>query len=392
MVTRIRGLTAPQLAAAVTAIVCLVTGVTTVSTRAVERTGAPVASSAAPAPSPAPASVAAASTPAPPETAAAPVGSGVATTRRDTIVRASAGKDAAQTSRLRAGVTLPILSRSGDWYRVLTPCQVDGWVRTEDVAAERPGLDGRPGHMDLAAATIVLDPGHGGSAPGAIGPAGLGEKDVNDGIIRKLAELLSQPHEVDWKTGAIRSGNRYEPPRVIVTRSGDYDAGLTYRASIANAARAHAFLSVHNNADPDGPSTRPGTETYYQIRSKDSKRLAGLVYEEVVTALSRFKDVAWESETDAGAKYRVSGSGKDYYGLLRRAKVPATLVEVAFISNASEEALLRTEAARAAVARALYRALVRFVTTTQSGSGFVEPYPRTGGPSGVLPSACTDPA
>jgi hypothetical protein len=97
-------------------------------------------------------------------------------------------------------------------------------------------------------------------------------------------------------------------------------------------------------------------------------------------------------ERDAGAKYRLSSGGGDYYGLLRRTSVPASIVEVAFISNAPEEALLQRDDVRQAIAEALHRALVRYVTTTEPGSGFVEPYPREAGPSGALPGRCIDPA
>ena len=81
------------------------------------------------------------------------------------------------------------------------------------------------------------------------------------------------------------------------------------------------------------------------------------------------------ADRDAGAKYRRRADGSDYYGILRRtAGVPAVLAEAAFISNAPEEALLADPAFQAVEAQALTDAIVRYVSTTDPGSGFVEPY------------------
>ena len=99
------------------------------------------------------------------------------------------------------------------------------------------------------------------------------------------------------------------------------------------------------------------------------------------------------ADRDAGAKPRRRSDGTDYYGILRRtAGVPAVLSEAAFISNPPEEALLATPAFHAEEASAIAEAVVRFVTTDDPGSGFVEPYPRTqpAGPGGG-PSGCVDP-
>ena len=134
------------------------------------------------------------------------------------------------------------------------------------------------------------------------------------------------------------------------------------------------------------------SETYFQLASPDSKRAAGLVYEELVDAFAAY-DVAWVADRDAGAKYRRRADGSDYYGILHRtAGVPAVLSEAAFISNAPEEALLADPAFQAVEAQALTDAIVRYVSTTDPGSGFVEPYPRTepAGPGGGA-TGCEDP-
>jgi N-acetylmuramoyl-L-alanine amidase len=179
---------------------------------------------------------------------------------------------------------------------------------------------------------------------------------------------------------------------VVLTRTSDYRITLASRAAVATSLRPQLFVSIHHNAAPDGPRDGPGTETYFQIASPESKRASGLVYEELVDALDAY-DVAWVADRDAGAKYRRRADGGDYYGILHRtAGVPAVLSEAAFISNAAEEALLADPTVQAVEAQALTDAIVRYLSTDDPGSGFVEPYPRTepAGPGGGA-AGCTDP-
>ncbi|MGH9273145.1 MAG: N-acetylmuramoyl-L-alanine amidase family protein [Acidimicrobiales bacterium] len=227
----------------------------------------------------------------------------------------------------------------------------------------------------LSGATVVLDPGHGGDEPGAVGPAGAREKDVN------LAVALETKRELEAQ-GAT----------VVLTRTGDYRITLASRAAIAQALHPTVFLSIHHNAEPDEHRATPGAETYHQIASADSKRLSGLVYEEVVRAFSAF-DIDWVADRDAGAKYRLRDDGGDYYGILNRtAGVPAVLSEAAFISNPPEEALLVDPAFQAVEAGAFTQAIIRYVTTADPGSGFVVPYPRTSpAGSGGGAAGCIDP-
>jgi len=227
----------------------------------------------------------------------------------------------------------------------------------------------------LTGATVVLDPGHGGNESGAVGPAGTTEKSVNLAIAQEAERRLEA-------LGAT----------VVLTRTGDYRVTLASRAAIATALAPVLFLSIHHNAEPDGPRAGPGAETYFQIGKPESQRAAGLVYEELVRAFTPHA-ISWAADTDAGAKYRPASDGGDYYGILRRsAAVPAVLSEAAFISNAPEEALLADPAFQAVEAEAFTRAVVRFVATQDPGSGFVVPYPRTtpAGPGGG-PEGCVDP-
>jgi len=253
------------------------------------------------------------------------------------------------------GIILPVV---GDG-EVHTPCNVS------------TGPVGDP----ILGANVVIDPGHGGKEPGAIGPTGLVEKDINLAVSEDVQNQLQI-------SGAS----------VVLTRTADYYTTIQNRAEIAVALHPQVFISIHHNAEPDGPSDVPGNESYYQIASPDSKRLAGLLWEEVTAAFSPYK-IAWSADTDHGAKYRPGSNGGDYYGILRRAAGTTTVLsEAAFITNPPEEQLLRDPTFLHAEASAIAKAITRFVTTPDPGSGFVTPYPRTepaGGGGG--PEGCVDP-
>ncbi|MBA3302386.1 MAG: N-acetylmuramoyl-L-alanine amidase, partial [Acidimicrobiia bacterium] len=202
------------------------------------------------------------------------------------------------------------------------------------------------------------------------------EKDLNLAVVSDLRHLLEA-------RGAT----------VVLTRTADYRITLATRAELVRGLAPLAFVSVHHNADADGPSDRPGTETYHQISSPTSKRLAGLLHEELLAAFAPFDGVSWQADADAGAKYRRNRRGEDFYGILRDTPgVPAVLAEALFLSNPAEAELLGRPQVQHTEARALDRAVTRFLTTAEPGSGFVEPYPRSGpaGPGGGS-QGCVDP-
>ncbi|HEX2700767.1 MAG TPA: N-acetylmuramoyl-L-alanine amidase [Acidimicrobiales bacterium] len=258
------------------------------------------------------------------------------------------------------GVVVPVTGREASGYRVTTPCG-----RSAVVAEGTPVTD----------ATVVLDAGHGGVEPGAVSPSGLPEKGINLAVVNSARAALE-------KAGV----------HTVRTRTADYRVTIATRTAIAKALNPKAFVSVHHNAEPDGPRAGPGSETYYQIATPESKRLAGLIYEEVVKALTAYQ-VPWVADTDAGAKYRTNVDGDDYYGILRNAHgVTSALAELAFVSNPPEADLLSRPDVQQAEGEAVARAILRFLTTRDPGSGFTEPYPRTspaGGGGGS--SNCVDP-
>lgn len=256
------------------------------------------------------------------------------------------------------GILLPAVgARDGRW-QVMTPCAA--------VAA----VPGRP----VPGAHVVLDPGHGGREPGAVGPSGLREADVNLDVARRVRDLL-----------------RAEGATVVLTRNRDMRITLATRAAIARALEPVAFVSIHHNAAPLGKGSAPGSELYHQLDAPGSQRLAGLLWEELQARLSPF-GTDWAVGDQPGARARRSArTGDDYYGVLRQAEhVTAVLTEAAFLTNPAEDALLRTEEFRQAEAQAIATAILRYVRTRDPGSGYVPtkdvstPAGGGGGSSGCL--------
>lgn len=262
------------------------------------------------------------------------------------------------------GLTLPVLADRGDGtYEVQTPC------------SETAVVAGTP----LSGAHVVLDPGHGGDEPGAVGPNRLAEKDLNLTVAGLVADAL-----------------RAQGATVVLTREQDVRLTLSTRALLATNLAPIAFVSIHHNAAPDGPSPVPGTEVYFQVASDPSRRLAGLIVEEVRTALSEY-DADWASDVPNGAVARINTrDGGDFYGILRRGGATTTVLsEAAYLSNPTEADLLVRPDVQQAEAEAIARAIERFQRGESAGDAAYAPGgPLTqpsGGPGGGS-SGCVDPA
>jgi len=226
------------------------------------------------------------------------------------------------------GVVLPVLASEDDGrMRVRTVCGIE---------AHYSGPGRRYDRVH-----IVLDPGHGGSDPGAV-QNGIRESDVNLDVAQRTRAHLER-----------------EGLDVVLTREFDY--------YVPFVVRGNASLG-----------SDPGTEVFYQQLDAKSKRLAGLLWEDVTTAL-RAHPIQWYGVSGAGALFREGRTGPDFYGVLRRAAgVPAALLEIAYLSNPREAALVATDAFREESAAAIARAITRFFTTDDPGAGFSSP--RSAGP------------
>jgi len=184
--------------------------------------------------------------------------------------------------------------------------------------------------------TIVLDPGHGGYDPGAVGVTGLQEKAVNLDIALRVQKLLTD-------MGA----------NIIMTRSDDTFISLSQRAVIANDADADAFVSVHANSSTS--ASLGGTSTYYYAPAANP-----LLYSQMDQRSGMAAKV--QSQLAQNLGIRNIGALTANFAVLRETMMPSILVETAFLSNKAEEALLKDDAFRDKAAQSIAQGLAEYFT------------------------------
>ena len=186
---------------------------------------------------------------------------------------------------------------------------------------------GNPGRRLARGSAVIIDPGHGGADPGALGPSGLREADVTLAIARFVRDALAA-----------------QGIPVAMTRTDDATVPLEDRPDLAQRDGGILFVSIHANASRSiGPA---GTETYYD--TPESEALARIIQAEVAQATG---------EPDRGIRTA------DFYVLVN-APMPAVLVETLFITNPPEEAMLRDPAVQRRIAGAIARAIATYLAAS----------------------------
>jgi N-acetylmuramoyl-L-alanine amidase len=187
-----------------------------------------------------------------------------------------------------------------------------------------------PFNYDPGNIMIVIDPGHGGSEPGAVS-GGVYEKDLNLDISLKLNEILMK-----------------EGFKTHMTRKNDSFVSLKDRATIANNVNAEIFISVHHNAFN---ASSNGTETLFLSKKNDSsKKLARNIQKELVESLSF---------VDRGIIERPG------LAVLRQTNMPAVMVEVGFMTNQRELEQMIKEETKVEAALAIYRGILGYFSEVQ---------------------------
>lgn len=220
---------------------------------------------------------------------------------------------------------------------------------------------------------IVIDPGHGGRDVGAIGPGGYYEKQATLAIGIKLGALIEK-----------------EIPgvKVVFTRKTDKFVELYKRGQIANKAKGKLFISIHCNSTPQKPSKATGFETYILRPGKtdaaisvaarenavvkyesDKERYAGLSdIDFILTSMARSQDVRYsekfagliQEELDKQLSIRNRGVSQAGFLVLIGASMPNVLLETGFISNDTEEALLKSDAGQHSYAKGIVNAIKKY--------------------------------
>ncbi len=258
------------------------------------------------------------------------------------------------------GVVLPVIGRSSAGWRAMTPCGVEV---TLDEGTR------------VAQTDIVIDPGHGGSEPGAVGPNGATEKALN----LRIAEIVKWFLERDG----------YD---VVLTRTTDIRIPLRSRAEIANALDADAFISIHHNGGATRRQDTPGSEIFVDGGNPEASRLGGIIFEEMMDAMDDF-DAEWVGSIRNGVQTRFNDEGDDLYGIHRYTPgVPSVITEVGYLSNPTEAALFVDNDVQWAHGRAIAEGIARWTNTSDAGSGFNPDFVDAGSSGTGGFDGCTDPA
>lgn len=222
---------------------------------------------------------------------------------------------------------------------------------------------------------VVIDPGHGGNDPGAIGTRGK-EKNINLNVARKLGRLIE---------------DNCNDTKVVYTRKSDIFVPLHRRAEIANNAKANLFISIHTNAVAKKNSYVKGTETYtlglhrteenLEVAKKENsvilieddykQRYAGfnpnssesyIIFEFMQDKnMSQSVNFATLIQQNFKSYNRIDkGVHQAGFLVLRETSMPSVLVELGYISNPSEETYLLSDKGTTDLANAIYRAFINY--------------------------------
>lgn len=239
--------------------------------------------------------------------------------------------------------------------------------------------------------TVVIDPGHGGKDPGAVGKNSY-EKDIVLDISLKLGILFEE---------------NFPDIKFIFTRDSDVFIPLHERAEIANRNKADLFISIHANSIPTPTSS--GTETLvlglhradenFEVAKRENSVILleedyNTTYEgfdpnspESYIIFSLMQNLYFEQSINFGAyvqdKFKVVAKRKDrgvkQYGLLvlARSSMPGVLIETGFISNPDEEKYLMSEEGQNKIAYSIYEAFNEYKNAIESKSAFSVEYDQT---------------
>jgi len=215
-------------------------------------------------------------------------------------------------------------------------------IMTVALGWEFRGQDKRIWSWTLGNRVVVIDAGHGGVDPGAVGKSKVLEKDVTLAVSKRLQTLVQQ-------SGA----------KTIMVREDDSDLGssqgllkrkredLAQRIQLAMDAQAEVYISIHANSFPDARLT--GAQTFYHSDSPEGKILAQAIQQEL-NSITNGK--------------RVVKGNQDIY-VLKKAHQAAVTVELGFLSNLEEEQLLTTPEYQEKLAIAIYQGLSTYFSKQQ---------------------------
>jgi len=228
--------------------------------------------------------------------------------------------------------------------------------------------------LGLKIGRIVIDAGHGGHDTGTIGPTGLMEKDLCLDIALRLGKLIEE---------------RLPGAEVVYTREDDTFVPLENRTALANQAQADLFLSIHANSSRD--KSARGVEAYYlnfassedavEVAARENALSQSSIHElqDLLKKIARNEKIEesreFASEILDGLSKRLQrvsrynksrGVKKAPFVVLIGANMPSVLAEISFLSNPTDESLLKKGEHRTRVAEGLFRGIEKYLEGLKS--------------------------
>ncbi len=173
--------------------------------------------------------------------------------------------------RTPTDIVLPVLGERENSWKVMTACEDINFIPKGEVAV-------------VPRSHIVLDPGHGGTEPGAVGDEGTTEKQLNLQVALETARLLSA-----------------QGAQVTLTRSADHNLTTGFRGMLAKSIDPALFVSIHHNGGAPRSGSQPGTIVFTKTDDVESRRFGGLFYQSLDATLS----TAAAAKVEAHAAYMV---------------------------------------------------------------------------------------
>lgn len=193
---------------------------------------------------------------------------------------------------------------------------------------------------------IVLDAGHGEPDGGAVGKSGVKEQELNLKIAKFAQSFLEQSGMDVIVTRADEQGIQDSGSTIRQQKRSD----LSNREKLMNQSEADVFVSIHMNKFTD--SKYSGPQVFYSPNHAKSKELAEIMQAEMIQVL------------EPSSKREAKQATGDIY-LLKKAKIPAILVECGFLSNSQEEQKLLDERYQKETAWAIYSSIVKYFSAQQ---------------------------
>jgi N-acetylmuramoyl-L-alanine amidase len=240
--------------------------------------------------------------------------------------------------------------------------------------ATRDGQSTLTRALGLKISRIVIDAGHGGHDTGTIGPTGLMEKDLCLDVALRLGKII---------------GQRLPSAEVVYTRADDSFIPLEERTRIANESKADLFISIHANSSANHGAR--GVETYYlnlkgspdamEVAARENATAQESVHdlEDIVKKIARSEKIDESREFAADIQESLAkriqklnktvkdrGVRKAPFVVLIGADMPSVLTEISFISNPSDEQLLKKPEQRQRVAEGLYQGVASYLQSLNS--------------------------